>query len=77
MVPTAPKLADPGYLGDISVMLELMCTRPVTVTSTDTKLEGKGQPGKTRGCFKCLPDSGGVGGWAQLEKGRSMKACAS
>lgn len=78
MVPPAPKLADPGYLGGISVMLELTCTRPVTVTSTDTKLAGKGQPGKTRGCFKCLPDAGGVGGWAQLEeKGRSMKACAS
>lgn len=59
-------------------MLELTCTHPVSVTSMDTKLAGKGQPGKTRGCFECLLDAGGVGGWAQLEeKGRSLKACAS
>lgn len=77
-VPSSPKLADPGYLGGISVMLELTCTRPVSVTSMDTKLAGKGQPGKTRGCFECLLDAGAVGGWAQLEeKGRSLKACAS
>lgn len=55
-------------------MLELTHP-PVTLTSTDTELVGKGQPGKARGCFDSPSitgmgeELGSAGGASRVFKG--------